>query len=72
MVAVLVVANTITSQGSFIYPIALAMILVILIWHVRSYVRLPTAPTMYVCTIIEHNMFYTDRPGGSVGNLETF
>ena len=46
MVAVLVAANTIPSQGSFIYPIALAIIP----WHLRSHVRLPAAPTMYVCT----------------------
>ena len=47
MVAVLVAANTIASQGSFIYPTALAIVP----WYLRSRIRLPTAPTMYVCTI---------------------
>ena len=56
MVAVLVAINTITSQGSFIYPIALATIP----WHLRSHVRLPTAPTVcyVVCTRTSYILFY--------------
>ena len=55
MVAALVAISTITSQGSFIYPIALAIIP----WHLRSHVRLPTAPTMcYTLFVQEHNILY--------------
>ena len=53
MAAVLVAANTITSQGSFIYPIAF---LATIPWHLCSRVRLPIAPT---CTFVQqHNILY--------------